>query len=505
MRTVLPQLAPPTALSDPFPAQWLRSIQSAGHPVFDSLLGGTWRDIYISESWKMSSDGVIRQGGHSIEIGIRVGKSIKPLYQLPVMVQWCWPKVSIRILGKSTPDRVIRVIPALCTDRDAATAVAIEIGAKESGIAFRTRGMYASSAAGPALSGWSVIPTSPVAQRIVFSRTKPSNRISQQLAHASSCVKCLDDSDIPSWLTAAMTPALQFSASRPPWVDALLGFSGSRTDATGAAMQECQKVLASGAVGAITDFFNTLDSRHPKLQPELTLVLKWLIANHPASKLDTPVVGTQLVQSSVGNSPFVRALAYAVTRTALPSSEAASVITTDIREGRLQVDPGQASALFASSGDLDLASGAAFLAQPSMERQHNQLTPSEWLALLYANPAGLRISGCLAIDRSAPTPFGVRSPLLSPTLAGTLTSRKEIEANRIRISVASGTLSLHSVRTWRTGTSAASALAIHIGKSGSSTTLNTNVEVNDSTRITFPKAQRIGPGESLVISTVGTS
>jgi hypothetical protein len=35
--------------------------------------------------------------------------------------------------------------------------------------------------------------------------------------------------------------------------------------------------------------------------------------------------------------------------------------------------------------------------------------------------------------------------------------------------------------------------------------LNTNVDVNDSTRITFPKAQRIGPGESLVISTVGTS
>ena len=504
MRNVLPQLAPPSALSDPFPAQWLRSIQSAGHPVFDSLLGGTWKDIYISESWKISSDGVIRQGGHSIEFGIRVGKSIKPLYQLPVMVQWCWPKVSIRILGKSTPDRVIRVIPALCTDSDAATAVAIEIGAKESGIAFRTRGMYVSSAAAPALSGWSVTPPSTVAQRIVFSRTKPTKQMSQQFAHASSCVKCLDESDIPSWLTASMAPALQYSASRPPWVDALLGFPVSRTDATAAAMQECQKVLASGVVSAITDFSNTLDSRHPKLQPELALVLRWLIANHPASKVDTVEVGTQLAKTLNRNSPFARALAYAVTRTALPSTETASVITTDIRAGRLQIEPGQASALFASSGDLDLASGAAFLAQPSIERQHNQLTPSEWLALLYANPAGLRISGCLAIDRNASTPFGVRSPLLSPKLAGTLTSRKEIEANRIRISVATGTLSLHSVRTWRTGTSAASALAIHIGKSGASTTLSTNVEASDSTRVAFPKAQRIGPGESLVISTVGT-
>jgi hypothetical protein len=302
-----------------------------------------------------------------------------------------------------------------------------------------------------------------------------------------------------------MAPALQYSASRPPWVNALLGFPVSRTEATGSAIQECQKVLASGVVSAISDFSNTLDIRHPKIQPELALVLRWLIANHPASKVDAVEVGTQLAKTLTGNSPFARAFAYAVTRTALPSTDAASVITKDIRSGRLQVDPGQASALFASSGDLDLASGAAFLAKSSMDRQHNQLTPSEWLALLYANPAGLLVSGSLAIDRSASTPFGVRSPLLSPKLAGTLTSRKEIEANRIRISVASGTLSLQSIRTWRTGTSAASALAIHIGKSGSSATLNTNVEVNDSTYIAFPKAQRIGPGESLVISTVGTS
>jgi len=504
MRNVLPQLAPPSALSDPFPAQWLRSIQSAGHPVFTNILGGTWKDIYISESWKLSSDGILRQGGHSIEFGVKVGKSITPLTKLSVMVQCCWPKVQIRILGKSSPDRVIQIIPALLADRDAAGGLAIEINAKDTGIAFRTRGMYVSSAAAPALSGWSVISASPVAQRIVFSRTKPTKQMSQQLAHASSCVKCLDDSDIPSWLTAAMAPALQYSASRPPWVDALLGFPVLRPDATGAAMQECQKVLASGVVGAITDFSNTLEIRHPKLQPELAFVLRWLIANHPASKVDAAEVGTLLAKTSNGTSPFARALAYAVSRTALPSTEAASVITKDIRSGRSQVDPGQASALFASSGDLDLASGAAFLAQSSMDRQHNQLTPSEWLALLYAIPAGLRITGCLAIDASPATPFGVRSPLLSPTFAGTLTSRKEIEANRIRISVASGTLPLHCVRTWRTGTSAASALAIHIGKSGSSTTLNTNVDINDSTRIIFPKPQRIVAGESLVISTVGT-
>ena len=174
MRNVLPRFAPPSALTDPFPAQWLRSIQSAGHPVFESLLGGTWHDIYISDGWKLTSDGIIRQGGHSIEFGIKVGKSIKPLRQLPVLIKWCWPKVSIQILGKSTPDRFIQVIPALFTDRDAASAVAIEISAKESGIAVRTRGLYASTSSLPTPGGWTVIRPQPVAQRIVFSRTKPS-------------------------------------------------------------------------------------------------------------------------------------------------------------------------------------------------------------------------------------------------------------------------------------------------------------------------------------------
>jgi len=501
MRNILPQLAPPRALTDPFPAQWLRSIQSAGHPVFDSVLGGTWKDIYISDSWKISSDGVIRQGGHSIEVGIKVGKAIKPISEVQAMVQTCWPKVSIRILGKSTPDRIIQVVPAILTDRDAASAIALEISGKNTGIAIRTRGLYASTGTLPAANGWSLIPPSPITQRIVFSRTKPTHRSSQQLAHASACVKCLDESDIPSWLIAAMAPALQYSANRPLWVNALLGFPTSQTDSTVAAIQECQKALTSGVEGTITDFSNTLDSRHPKLQPEIAFVLRWLVANHPASKSNNSELGHQLATTS---TPIGRALAFAVTRTALPSTDSASVITKDIRAGRLQVDSGQAAALFASAGDFDLASGAAFLAQPSTDRQLNQLAPCEWLALLYAIPAGLHLSGCLVTDSSASTPFGVRSPLLSSTLAGTITSRKEIEANRIRISMTSGTLSLHSVRTWRTGTSAASALAIHIGKSGSSTTLNTTVETSDSTRISFPKAQRISAGESLVLSTVGT-
>ncbi|MFY8052321.1 MAG: hypothetical protein ACOVP2_06875, partial [Armatimonadaceae bacterium] len=150
-------LAPPSAVTDPFPAQWLRSIQSAGHPVFDSLLGGTWRDVYISEGWKISSDGIIRQGGHRIEFGIKVGKSIRPLLELPCMVQHSWPKVSIRILGKSAPDRVIRLIPALFTDSVTAGSLAIEIDGMAGDIAIRTQGLYSTHEFIPVTKGWSLI------------------------------------------------------------------------------------------------------------------------------------------------------------------------------------------------------------------------------------------------------------------------------------------------------------------------------------------------------------
>ena len=505
MRTVLCQLSPPSGLTDPFPAQWLRSIQSAGHPVFESPLGGTWQDIYISDWWKLTSDGIIRQGGHSIEFGIKVGKSIKPLHQLPVMVQWCWPKVSLRIRGKSAPDRVIRVIPALFTDSDAAGGLAIELTGKESGIAIRTRGLYASTGTLPTADGWLMIPSQPAAQRIVFSRTKPTDRMSKQFAHASSCVTCLDDSDIPSWLIAAMAPALQYSTMRPHWVQALLGFPISRPDINALAIQQCQTTLASGVEGAIANFYMTLDARFPKLPPELAIVLKWLTVNHPACRLDIAMAGTQLGASPVANALITHALVYAVSRTSLPLTDKTSAFSREIRTDSLLVSPGLAAATFAANGEFGLAAGASFLTQPVDERQSNQLTSSEWLALLYAIPSGLSLSGCLALDANASSPFGVRCPLLTSTVAATLTSRKDIEANRIRISVTSGVLNVRAVRTWRTDTKTASALALLMGKSGLSTNLAHTVDGSESTQIAFPKPVRIGQKESLVISTVGTS
>ncbi|MFM7189046.1 MAG: hypothetical protein ACKO14_14660 [Armatimonadota bacterium] len=503
MRNVVLQVSPPTRLTDPFPVQWLRSIQSSGHPTFESLLGGTWRDIYISEGWKIASDGVIRQGGHSIEFGIKVGKSIKPLRQLPVFVKWCWPRLSIHILSKSTPDRLIQVIPALFTDRDAASAVAIEISAKEAAIAVRTRGLYASTGTLPTSGGWTVIPAQPVAQRIVFSRTKPTQRIIRQFAHASACVKCLNDSDIPTWLTTAMAPALQYSTTRPDWIQALLGFPISQPDPNAIAIQQCRTVLTSGVETAIADFISTLDSRHPTLQPELGLVLKWLIANHPASKLNSEVVASQLAMSPIGSTPIARALAFAATRIPLIDKHTASALTKDVRSGRLPADAGMAAAIFASSGDVDLAAGAASLVQPSTERTLSLPIPCEWLALLYASPASLGISGCLSIDMNPSTPFGVRSPILTSGFAGQITSRKDIEASRVRISVASGTISLRSLRTWRTDTATASALCLHLGKDGRSTSVNAAVDIHQATGITFPKSEHITAGESLVTSTVG--
>jgi hypothetical protein len=164
-----------------------------------------------------------------------------------------------------------------------------------------------------------------------------------------------------------------------------------------------------------------------------------------------------------------------------------------------------AAAIFASSGDVDLAAGAASLVQPSTERTQSLPTPSEWLALLYASPASLGISGLLSIDMNPCTPFGVRSPILTSGFAGLLTSRKDIEANRVRISVASGSISLRSLRTWRTDTATASALCLHLGKGGRSTMVNATVDINHATEITFPKPEHITAGESLVISTVGTT
>ena len=505
MRNLLSQLAPPKTVTDPFPAQWLRAIQTSGHPIFNSLLGGTWQDIYISDGWKISSDGVIRQGGHSIEFGIKVGKSITPLHKLPVMVQRCWPKLSIRIPGKSSPDQIIRIVPALFTDGEAAGGLAIELAAKHMGIAVRTRGLYSSSGTLRVPSGWSVIPPSPVAQRIVFSRTKPSDRMSQQFAHASSCVTCLDDSDIPSWLTAAIAPALQYSAMRPPWIRVLLGHPLQGSDVTADTLVKCQAVLTSGSSGDIATFAKSLDTSNPQLLPEVGFVLKWLIANHPGSTLDAAGVGSQLVSTPKSNTPLVRALAYAMTRIPLPLMDMSSSLTKEIRSGQLSLDPGQSAALFAAGGDVELASGAAFLVQPSIERQLNLLTPSEWLALLFAIPAGLRLSGSLAIDTNASTPFGVRSPILTSGFAGLLTSRKDIEANRVRISLASGSISLRSLRTWPTETTSASALCLHLGQGGRSTTVNATVDINQATRITFPKSEHIKAGESLVISTVGTT
>lgn len=498
-------LVPPSALTDPFPAQWLRSIQSAGHPVFDSLLGGTWRDIYISESWKISSDGVIRQGGHSIEFGIRAGKSVRPLFDLPCMVQRNWPKVSLRILGKSAPDRVIRLIPALFTDSGTAGSLGIEIDGKTADIAIKTRGLYSSHELKPLSGGWSVFRPSSTSQRIVFSRTRPTSQMAQQLAHASSCVNCLNDSDIPTWLTTAMAPALHYSPTRPLWIQALLGFPVSQSDAYTIAIKQCRTVLSSGVESAIADFFTSLESRHPKLQPELGLVLRWLIANHPASKLKSEDVASQLAVSAVGSTPFARALAFAVTRIPITDSAAASGLTKDVRGGRVSVDAGMAAAIFASSGDVDLATGAASLVVPSAERTQSLPTPSEWLALLYASPAGLGMSGCLSIDKNPSTPFGVRSPILSSGFAGLVTSRKDIEANRVRLSVVSGSVSLRSLRTWRTETKSASALCLHLGKGGKSTTINATVNINDATTITFPQSAQITAGESLILSTVGTS
>lgn len=505
MRNLVPKLAPPSAVTDPFPAQWLRSIQSAGHPVFESLLGGTWRDIYISDSWKISSDGVIRQGGHAIEFGIRVGKSIRPLFQLPVMVQHSWPKVSIRILGKSAPDRVIRLIPALFTDSVSAGCLGIEIDGRSADIAIKTRGLYASHELIPVTGGWSVIRPSSTMQRIVFSRTRPTSQMTRHITHASSCVSCLSDSDIPTWLTTAMAPALQYLPTRPLWIQALLGFPVSQSDANTIAIQQCRSVLSSGIESAIADFSTSLESRHPKLQPELGLVLRWLIANHPASKLKSDDVASQLAVSVIGSTPFARALAFAVTRIPITDSAAASALTKDVRGGRVSVDAGMAAAIFASSGDVDLATGAASLVIPSAERTQSLPTPSEWLALLYVSPAGLGMSGCLSIDKNASTPFGVRSPILSSGFAGLVTSRKDIEANRVRLSVVSGSVSLRSLRTWRTETKSASALCLHLGKGGKSTTINATVGINDATTITFPPSVQITAGESLILSTVGTS
>ena len=505
MRNVVLQLAPPRAVTDPFPAQWLRSIQSAGHPVFESLLGGTWRDIYISEGWKISSDGVIRQGGHSIEFGIKLGKSIRPLGQLPVTVQSCWPSVSFRIQSNSTPERVIRIIAPLFTDSDAAGALAIELDSNAPDIAIRTRGLHVSTGTSPTTGGWSVIRSSQIAKRIVFSRTKPTLRILQQLAHASACVKCLGDSDLPTWLTTAMAPALQYSSTRPLWIQALLGFPVSQSDANTIAIQQCRTVLTSGVENAIADFFSTLESRHPKLQPEIALVLKWLIANHPASRLNSEGVASQLAVSVIGSTPFARALAFAVTRIPITDPAVASALTKDVRGGRVSVDAGVAAAIFASSGDSDLATGAASLVVPSGERTQSLLTPSEWLALLYASPATLGISGCLSIDMNPSTPFGVRSPILSSGFAGLITSRKDIEANRVRLSVVSGSVSLRSLRTWRTETKSASALCLHLGKGNKSTTVNATVDIKHATGITFSKSLHIKAGESVVISTVGTT
>lgn len=498
-------LAPPSAVTDPFPAQWLRSIQSAGHPVFDSLLGGTWRDVYISDGWKISSDGIIRQGGHRIEFGIKVGKSIRPLLELPCMVQHSWPKVSIRILGKSTPDRVIRLIPALFTNSVTAGSLAIEIDGMAGDIAIRTQGLYSTHEFIPATKGWSLIRPSSKSQRIVFSRTKPTSLMARQLTHASSCVSCLNDSDIPTWLTTAMAPALQYSATRPLWIQALLGFPISQPDTNTIALMQCRTELASGSEASILEFFNTLDARQPKIQPELGLVMKWVIANHPASKLKSEVEGSRLAVSAVGSTPFARALAYAVTRIPFTDSAAASALTKDVRAGRLSIDAGMAAAIFASSGDSDLATGAASLISPSAERTQSLITPSEWLAMLYASPIGFGISGCLSIDKNPSIPFGVRSPILSSAFAGVVTSRKDIEANRVRLSVVSGSVSVRSLRTWRTETASASALSLHLGRGGKSTTVNANVDINHATTITFPRSVQIAPGESLVISTVGTT
>lgn len=505
MANRLPQLAPPKQVTDSFPAQWLRSIQSAGHPIHEHLIGGTWNSMYISESWTISSDGILRNGGHSIEFGVRVGQKVTPLFKLPVLVQTCWPKVSIQILGKSSPDRTIRIIPALFTDYVAADGMAIEVGAKDINIVFKTRGLYASTGVLPSIGGWSVIPSSSGVQRIVFSRTKLPRHISEQFSHASACVKSLDESDLPAWLMSSIAPALQYSASRPLWVQALLGFPFTKTDVTTAAIHQCREVLATGNERAIVNFFNSMDIHHPALQADMAIVLKWLIANHPASKLSTEVVGLQIATSQLGMSPHARALTFAATRVALPETDVSSSLSKDIRAGRFRTDDGMATALFASAGDADLAAGAAFLVPSTYERQQERLTPCEWLAMLYACPANLSVSGCIGIDKNPSAPFGVRSPIVSSTYSGVITSRKEIEANRVRIAVTSGSLSLHSVRTWRTGTSSSSALCIHLGKSGASTPLNSSVDVRDSTRITFSKPVRISSQESVVISTVGTA
>jgi hypothetical protein len=469
------------------------------------LLGGTWKSKYISESWTISSDGILRHEGHSIEFGVRVGRKITPLVEHPVLVQTCWPNVSIRIMGKSSPDRTIKVIPPLFTDDGAADGLAIEIGTKDVGIVFRTRGLYASTASLSKVAGWSVIQQSTGIQRIVFSRKKIAQRITGQFSHASACVKSLDESDLPAWLMSSIAPALQYSASRPLWIQALLGFPSTKTDVTTAAIQQCREVLTAGNERAIVDFFKSLDIRQPALQGDMAVVLKWLIANHPVSKLSTEGIGLQLPTSQKGISTYARALSFATTRIALPEAEASSSLSKDIRTGHLHMDDGMAAALFAAGGDFDLASGAAFLVQPSNEREQDQLIPNEWLAFLYACPASCLVSGSLAIDKNPSTPFGVRSPLVSSTVSGLLTSRKEIEANRARIAVTSGSLSLRSLRTWRTDTVTSSALCIHLGKRGISTPLNASVDVKDSTRITFLKAVHIASQESLVISTVGAS
>lgn len=505
MRNVVLQLAPPRAITDPFPAQWLRSIQTAGHPVFESLLGGTWRDIYISEGWKIASDGVIRQGGHSIEFGIKVGKSIRPFIQLPVTVQSSWPSVSLRILSKTTPEQVIRVIPPLFSDSDAAGSLAIELDSYVQNIAIRTKGLYVSTGSAPTKGGWTIVPSQKAMQRIVFSRTKPTPRLARQLAHASACVKCMHDSDIPTWLATAMAPALQYSATRPTWIQTLLGFPVTQSDAHSIAVQQCRTLLKSGIQPEIAAFFDSMDTRHPKVQPELGFVLKWLIANHPASKLNPGEVASQLAKSPLGSTSLARALAFIATGVPMTDNDSASALTSDIRSGRLPADAGMAAAIFASSGDVDLAAGSATLVQPSTERTHSLPTPSEWLALLYASPASLGISDCLSIDKNPSAPFGVRSPILTSTFAGIVSSRKDIEANRVRISITSGITSLRSLRTWRTGTPSVSALCIHLRKDSRTTTVNAKVDINQSTELTFTKAVQIAAGESLVISTVGTT